>query len=306
MSNDFQDITQNIKKVTINLPFPGYDNFICSYIIVGKKNALIDVGPSVGIASLTSTLAKLRIPLDTIDYIILTHIHMDHAGGIGTALKIMPNAKIVAHAFARPHLIDPSKLWKASLKVEGDLPLKYGMIESVPEDHIISATEGMMINLGDDNLWETYLTPGHAPHHICIFNRTSGMLMAGDAAGMFSHKSRRIVMPPTATFRELISSIDKLIALKPKIICFSHVGCYDNAIEHLERIKHKTIDWYETVNSAVHENKIFTDILTILRQKDRDLDFLNNLDKDSYKRELDMFKMTVRTMMSEVTGVRLL
>ena len=108
----------------------------------------MDVGPKVTVPNLLSSLAKLGISPGEIDYIILTHIHVDHAGGIGTAIKEMSRAKIVASDRALSHLVDPTALWTASVKTLGELALKYGEIEPVPEDRIVAATDQMKLDLG--------------------------------------------------------------------------------------------------------------------------------------------------------------
>ena len=238
---------------------------------------------------------------EEIDYIILTHIHIDHAGGAGTAIRKMRRAKVLTHSRARSHLIDPTMLWKASLKTLGDLALSYGNIEPVPEDSIMVATDQMKLDLGRGLMLEIYLTPGHAPHHLSLFDRANGVLIAGEAAGVCVNGAMRLATPPPFKLEETLSSIDKLIALEPQRLCYGHFGCYDSAPERLRFIRQKLLEWYEIVNSAAKEGKNSEDILAILREKDRSLDYLKSLNRDEYNREHILLSNSIKGL-SESTS----
>ena len=232
--------------------------------------------------------------LEAIDYIVLTHIHIDHAGGVGMAMKALTNAKILAHGRARSHLIDPAKLWQGSLNTLGDLAIKYGPIEPVPEDRIAIATDQMELDLGRGLLLEIHLTPGHAAHHLSVFDRANGVLIAGETAGVCIDGAVRLATPPPFKLEETLSSIDKLIALKPRRLCYGHFGCYDNALERLKLYREKVLTWYETVSSAAETGKNPEEILSLLRKKDTGLGYLDGLDKDEYDREFALLINTIR------------
>jgi len=232
-----------------------------------------------------SALAELNISPSEIDFIILTHIHIDHAGGTGTALRHMPRAKVLAHSQALRHLVDPTKLWEASLKTLGDLALQYGSIEPVPEDRVAAATDLMTVDLGGGQVLEVHLTPGHAAHHLSLFDRKNGILIAGEAAGVCVNGSLRMATPPPFRLDETLSSIDRLISLEPKTLCYGHFGCYGNAVERLRLARSKLLRWYEIVGSAARQSKTPEEIFGLLRQKDTDLDYLSSLDEHAFKRE---------------------
>ena len=149
-----------------------------------KKNAIVDTGPTAAISNLLSAVAGLGMDPKEIDYIVLIHIHIYHAGRAGTAIKEMSNARVLAHSRACSHLIEPTMLWKASLKTLGNLALKYGTIEPIPEDRVAVATDQMKLDPGPGLALEIYLTPGHAAHHLSVFDRANGVLVAGEAAGV--------------------------------------------------------------------------------------------------------------------------
>ncbi len=266
-------------------PIPGYERFIGAYLFHSEKKCLVDVGPRAAIPGLLSALAELKVSPDEIDYIILTHIHLDHAGGIGTAVKQCNNARIIAHPSARPHLIDPSRLWKASQKTLGELASKYGEIEPVPEDRLITATDQMKLDLGRGLVLEIYLTPGHAPHHLSLYDRTNEVLIAGETAGVCINGAIRPATPPPFRLDEFLSSVDKLIALRPKRLCYGHFGCYENGTQRLQLIREKLLAWHEIVSPLARAGKNPEEILMILREKDRSLDYLDGLSRDEYQRE---------------------
>jgi len=278
-------ITPDLKLLNIGTSIPGYGNFLGAYLLCGEKNILIDVGPQATIPNLLSALAESNVNPQQIDYIILTHIHIDHAGGIGAAIREMSKARVLAHSRARPHLIDPSKLWEASLSTLGDMAIKYGNIEPVPEDRIIVATDLMKLDIGCGIMLEIHFTPGHASHHLSLFDRAHGLLIAGETAGVCIDGSIRPATPPPFKMEETLHSLDRLIALKPEQLCYGHFGCYDNATERLKLMKQKILEWHKIINSAAKSGKHQEEILSILRKQDNNLDYLNNLDRDTYQRE---------------------
>lgn len=282
---EVQTISPTLKLINLQPPIPGYERFIGSYLLLGERNAIVDVGPRAAIPNLLASLAELKISPDEIDYLILTHIHIDHAGGAGTVIREMPTAKIIAHSLARQFLIDPARLWEASVKTLGDLARQYGSIEPVPEDRIVVAADMMKLDLGRGLVLEVHLTPGHAPHHLSLFDRRNRVLIAGEAAGVCLDGVIRPATPPPFKLEETLSSMDRLISLEPRTICYGHFGCYGNALEKLRTIRLKLLIWHESVGSAVREGKSPEQILSLLREKDKSLDYLDSLDEPAYRRE---------------------
>jgi glyoxylase-like metal-dependent hydrolase (beta-lactamase superfamily II) len=275
---------------------------MCAYLFCGERKAIVDPGPKSAIPNLLSALAEVNIRPDEIDFIILTHIHIDHAGGAGTALRDMPRARVFAHSQALRHLVDPARLWEASLKTLGDLALQYGSIEPVPEERVAEATDRMTIDLGRGLVLEVHLTPGHAAHHLSLFDRKSGVLIAGEAAGVCVNGAIRMATPPPFKLEETLASIDRLISLEPKTLCYGHFGGYGNAIERLRLARSKLLTWYEIVGSAVREGKSSEEVLALLRQKDRSLDYLDSLDEPTYKRERDFLLNSINGLSQASRG----
>jgi glyoxylase-like metal-dependent hydrolase (beta-lactamase superfamily II) len=294
METEILNVTPNIRLLHLQPPIPGYSQFIGPYLLSTDKNALVDTGPSTAIPSLLEVLSKSDVKPKNVDYIVFTHIHVDHAGGAGGVARAMPNAMIVAHPRAHEHLVNPAALWEASLKVLGDYAVKSGPIEPVPDNRIMDAIDGMKLNLGNNLVPEIYLTPGHSVHHLSLFDRSNGVLFAGEAAGVCINGAVRLATPPPFKLEVTLSSIDKLIKLRPSKLCYSHFGCYDNGLERLELYRKKLLAWHEIINQVARVEKEPEQILKVLREKDKELDYLDNLDGDVYSRELSLLINSIR------------
>ena len=141
------------------------------------------------------------------------------------------------------------------------------------------ARDRMKLDLGRGLELEIYLTPGHASHHLSLFERAGGVLIAGEAAGVCVNGGLRPGAPPPFDFKQALASIDRLIELKPRIICYGHFGGYDNAVARLERFRRQLLFWHETVNSLAGAGRKPEETLTVLRNRDRNLDYLNHLNR---------------------------
>jgi glyoxylase-like metal-dependent hydrolase (beta-lactamase superfamily II) len=298
LSNVIQDITPNIKLLNFCPPGSGFENFISSYLVYGKKKALVDVGPQVTIPGLLAALAAAEVSPGEIDYIILTHIHMDHAGGIGLAVKEMKNAQVLAHRRAYNHLVDPANLWQASQATLGNLALKYGKIDPVPADRIMLAEDGIKLDLGNGFNLEIYQTPGHAAHHIAVFDRKDDVLLAGDAAGIEMNCFLRPGAPPPFRLRDYLDSLDRMIALQPRKIGYAHFGCYDDAVARLQAVREQTLLWYKIAQIGVKENRTPEDIFRLILMEDDHKDKLEAMEKGVFQREYPLILNTVRGLMS--------
>jgi glyoxylase-like metal-dependent hydrolase (beta-lactamase superfamily II) len=255
-----------ISLIDLNPPIAGFEGFLSCYVIKSQKTALLDVGPSSSLPNLFSALAALDIRSEAIDYLLCTHVHLDHSGGLGGAFKKIPGATAIAHEKGIPHLVSPSRLWKGSLQVLGALAEKYGEPEPSPQNKLISAQEGMVVDLGDIRL-EIILTPGHASHHISFFERKTRRLFVGEAAGanLLNLGGMRPATPNPFDFQQTLDSINKLISLNPDKIYFAHFGRFENAVSLLNQSKKQLKLWGEVVAGHLNDNSdwpvIFNEIV---------------------------------------------
>jgi glyoxylase-like metal-dependent hydrolase (beta-lactamase superfamily II) len=210
----------------IDLETGDLDNFIASYILRGKKAAIIETGPTSSVPNIVMALKTLSVKPEDVAYVAVSHIHLDHGGGAGTLLKHLPNAKVIVHHRGAPHLANPEKLWQQSRIVLGRIADMYGAPEPVPMDRIIPAADGMTFDVGNGVSFRVVETLGHASHHQSYFEGLGGAVFPGDAAGIYL-KQFDVVVPTTpAPFRldSALSSLDKLAALRPRGLYYSHFG----------------------------------------------------------------------------------
>lgn len=208
------------------------NDFVAAYLIENNERAaFIDTGCYLSVPILLATLDEKNIRRENMDYIILTHIHLDHAGGVGELIKHLPNAKVIVHEYGANHLIDPSKLRAGVIEVYGELFFKQylGDLIPTPEDKIMIAKDQSSIALGGRKL--TFIdTPGHARHHICIWDEKSHGIFSGDTLGVsyreFDTEQGGLVFPPTTPIQfnpdTWKNSIQQLMDLQPKYAYLTH------------------------------------------------------------------------------------
>ena len=280
-------IADDLKLVDLAPPISGFEKFNSTYVLKAKKVALVDVGPSTSAENLMSALAELNINLTDIGYVFLTHIHIDHAGGLGKAIKQMPNATVVVHEKGKPYLVDPAKLWEGSQRALGKIALEYGPIDPVPPDRIITAEEGMTINLGEMDI-EVLITPGHAPHHLSFLHRKEGRLFAGEAAGVYLGEVD-LVRPATPlpfNLEQALTSLDKLIRLEPKSLYYAHFGYAADVLDKLYNHKKQLILWGSIIANYMDKEARWEEIYSKIREKDVALARADGLPSNQRHREL--------------------
>ena len=225
------------KLIEIPLDRPGYERFIGAWALEGEINLVVDVGPSNPVHHLIDALKAMH--WDRVDFVLLTHIHIDHAGGLADFLEAFPTAKVVVHDVGIKHLVDPSRLWAGSKKVLGELAEFYGIIRPSPRERLIPHLEADIKGL------DIVETPGHAAHHLsfCYHNK----LFAGEAAGNFfvvgEKEYLRPATPPVFFLPEFQESLERMLALKDQTICYSHFGRGESSHRLIRRFRDQLLRW---------------------------------------------------------------
>jgi glyoxylase-like metal-dependent hydrolase (beta-lactamase superfamily II) len=245
----------------VELETGGFKNLICSYVIKGRKPFLVESGPANSIQNLLTALEQLDVKVDDVEFVAITHVHLDHGGGAGTLLKSLPNAKVIVHPRGMPHLIDPERLWPSSRKVLGFVSDIFGKPEPVPKDRVIPVTEGSF-DLGGGAKLTVFETIGHASHNLSFQESFNGGVFPGDAAGTYLPEFDVVVptTPPPFYLDAALASLDKLISLKPTVLYFSHFGKALNAKQLLEDYKIQIQLWAEIAEEGVKKNWSFEQI----------------------------------------------
>ena len=199
----------------------------------GDRVAVIDTANNHATPLVLEALRSKRLAPENVDYVILTHIHLDHAGGAGLLMVRFPNAKLTVHPRGARHMADPRRLMEGTIAVYGKERAKrmYGEIIPVPEDRIIETPDGAHISLGGREL-RFVETPGHARHHLSVHDTRSGHVFAGDTFGLsyreIDRGDRQFIFPTTSPVQfdpqPLRRSIDTLLELRPPAIYVTHFG----------------------------------------------------------------------------------
>lgn len=221
----------------LDLNFSSVKGVIASVILYGPGGAaIIDPGPSSTLPALRAGLDRAGIALADVRSILLTHIHLDHAGSTGTLVRENPAIRVYVHEKGAPHMVDPSKLIASATRLwEGEMDTLWGEMRPAPADNLVILRGGERIAAGGRDLDVAY-TPGHASHHVSFFNADSGIAFVGDTAGV-RLQAGRFIMPPTPppdidleAWRE---SVARISAWRPETLFITHFGPYSPIAAHL-------------------------------------------------------------------------
>ncbi len=199
-----------------------------AYLLEGEQPTLVETGPTTSVQAVLGGLEALGLGPADLANIVVTHIHLDHAGGVGRLAGTFTSAAIWVHERGAPHLADPTKLVQSAARVYGEdrLARLFGPVDPVPADRLHAVTEGETIALGQRSLTVMY-TPGHASHHIALVDSESGALFTGDALGIHLPDDRvlRPATPPPDVDVELgVASIERIRERAESLLLFSHFG----------------------------------------------------------------------------------
>jgi len=230
-----------------------------SYLIVDDGHAaFVDTGTHRSVPDLLAALGALDIGAERVDYVLLTHVHLDHAGGAGALMAALPRARAIVHPRGAPHLIDPRKLFAAARVVYGDeaFAQQFGDPVPIPAERVATVADGERLALGARTL-EFLHTPGHALHHVCIFDRDTRELFTGDTFGLsyreFDTAAGPFIFPTTTPSQfdpeQLRASVARLAALEPRCAYLTHYGRVD-PIARLARDLDADIDAFARIARA--------------------------------------------------------
>jgi glyoxylase-like metal-dependent hydrolase (beta-lactamase superfamily II) len=222
-----------------------------SHLLVDHgRAAFIDTGPGPAAPRLLAALDEVGIAREQVDYLFLTHVHLDHAGGAGQMMQALPNARAVLHPRGAPHLVDPSRLIAGTIAVYGEANYVhlYGELLPIPAGRVLLAEDGLRLKLGQRN-FEFIDAPGHARHHHCPIDLDYRDVYAGDNFGIcyrdFDTAAGPFMLPTTTPVHfepdALHRTIDRLLGYRPRRIVQTHFGPVTD-LERLARDLHAEID----------------------------------------------------------------
>lgn len=206
--------------------------FDASHLIVERgRAAYVDVGTNYSVPRLLAELDAKGLGVDAVDYVILTHVHLDHAGGAGVLMQNLPNARATIHPRGARHMIDPAQLIAGATAVYGadEIERSYGTLVPIPAERIDIANDGHIIDLAGRKL-VCLDTPGHARHHICIYDERSSAFFTGDTFGLsyreFDTDKGAFILPTSTPVQfepdALHASIDRMMSYEPQQMFLTH------------------------------------------------------------------------------------
>ncbi len=216
----------------------------------GGRAALVDTGNNAALVHVEQALAETGLSPESVDYVLLTHIHLDHAGGAGAFMQAFPNARLVVHPRGARHMIEPSKLFAGVSAVYGPERAKalYGELIPVPAERVVEATDGLELSLAGRTI-RVFDTPGHARHHVCYFDTASRSFFTGDTFGLSYRQldvaGRPSIFPTTTPVQfepdAMHASVARMEAEQPTAMYLTHYAQVTD-VPRLAADLHRLID----------------------------------------------------------------
>jgi len=318
-----ENSTVKLTMLDLPLPVPGFEHQITSWVLQDRERGrtlLVDPGPAAVIPTLEKILKEMKV--DHLDHVLLTHVHLDHAGGIGHLMKIFPETKIVVPYRGRKHLIDPSRLWKGSVSTLGDMAFSFGELLEVTEDNFHPEDieiEGL----------EIIDTPGHASHHQSFIYDSGNerIFFPGEASGvilgreMLDRWTRELdssvqIKPPVPDLEDVMymypasppvfdldiamRSLSDLMEYESTLICYSHYGYSRYPARamslHMEQLKM----WRDVIRGMImsfpdpESEELVDSSLRVLLASDGFLSCFEFFDRDVREKELFFLRSSIR------------
>lgn len=232
----------------------GRPHVVATYVLPGDEPAIVDPGPAGTLPTVEAGLAAHGLSLADLRHVVLTHIHLDHAGATGAILARNPAIKVHVHTRGAPHLVDPSRLISSAAQLWGDrLELLWGRTVPVPPAAITALAGGETLRLGGRTL-RAYDGPGHAKHHLVWFDDVSGAAFVGDNAGVRLpgvRFTRPATPPPDVDLAAWERTLDLVAALRPAWLMLTHFGAYADVAFHLHDFRERLLRWGEIVRHGL-------------------------------------------------------
>ena len=237
----------------------GWERVTAGYLLDGDEPALVETGSQSSVDSLLAALDELGVAPATLASVAVTHIHLDHAGGVGDVARAFPNATVYVHEKGARHLVDPTKLVQSASMVYGDLlDSLYGRLDPTPPERVKVLEDGDELRISATRTLTTVDSPGHAKHHLALHDSESGLLFAGDAVGVRLPDAgilRPATPPPDFDLDQALTSLDRFAERRPAGIALAHYGLVPEPMAILEEAKATLRRWAEVAEAAWKQDR---------------------------------------------------
>lgn len=224
----------------LDLQFLDTDKVIAAYLVeAGHELALIETGPTTTLDKLKEGVANSGYDLGDITRIIVTHIHLDHSGAVGVIVREHPEVRVAVHPIGAPHLVDPGRLVRSARRIYGDdMERLWGEIVGAPAEQVDILADGESLQVGNRAIVVAF-TPGHASHHVVLFDVESGTLFTGDSGGVRMPGSNFVaapIPPPEFDPPAWEASIARMRTFGAQRLAPTHFGIYEDVEAHLDQV----------------------------------------------------------------------
>jgi glyoxylase-like metal-dependent hydrolase (beta-lactamase superfamily II) len=249
---DVVDLGSEIHAIDTRMS--GYAGITSAYLIRSAAPCLVETGTASSADVVATAIADLGVAPEELATIVVTHIHLDHAGGVGDLAAAFPRAQIVVHEAGARHLVDPERLLSSARRVFGRvLDDVFGLLRPTGPDRITAIGESGVIDLGGTRRLELFHSPGHARHHLGLVDSDSGALFVGDAAGIHVAETGDLLPgtpPPDFNLDLALASLRRFSEVGPTSLLFSHFGPVYEPEPALQRAAAELMLWSEAVRDA--------------------------------------------------------
>jgi glyoxylase-like metal-dependent hydrolase (beta-lactamase superfamily II) len=256
MTGDVEELPGGILQLDTRTA--GVSKVTAGYLIPAPRPTLIECGPALSIDAVINGLGKLGLDPDDLAYLVVSHIHLDHAGGAGDIARAFGSATVVVSEIGAPHLVDPARLNASSRRVYGPLmDTIYGECTPIADNRIIGVGERGELDLGGGRVLDLLATPGHAKHHISVLDRESGALFVGDSVGVKTPNTgplRPATPPPDFDLELAQHTLARYREINPERVYLAHYGAIDPPQESLQDASDRLHAWAEVAREAVVEH----------------------------------------------------
>jgi glyoxylase-like metal-dependent hydrolase (beta-lactamase superfamily II) len=258
----------------IDTQMAGYRGITAGYLIRSDRPCLVETGTAPSAPVVRDALAALGVRAPDLATVVVTHIHLDHAGGVGDIAAMFPAAQVVVHELGARHLVDPSRLMASARRVYGDeLDGLFGELAPTPAERIRAVERTGTVDLGAGRCLESHYSPGHAKHHVGLIDSVSGDLYVGDAAGLYVPETgdqRPATPPPDFDLDVALDSLRMFAALRPARLLFSHYGPVAAVDEVLDRSAEEIRLWVSETRNARRAGLDLDHAVAMVAERTRD------------------------------------
>jgi glyoxylase-like metal-dependent hydrolase (beta-lactamase superfamily II) len=245
--------------IQIDTLLGGWHNVTAGYLIEGTEPVLVETGSQSSVQALLDALADLNVAPTDLAGIAVTHIHLDHAGGVGDVARAFPSATVYVHEKGARHLVDPTRLVNSAALVYGDLlDSLYGRLDPTPTERIHVLADGEDVVVGPDRVLTTVDSPGHAKHHLALHDSVSGLLFAGDAVGVRLPDAgvlRPATPPPDFDLDLALRSLRRFADRRPTGVALAHYGLVPDPLDMLDEADATLRRWAEVAEAAWRDGR---------------------------------------------------